>query len=90
MDIGIQAGRDVMDQWVAVTVKGGTGQLISHVTTTLDGFPIGDDDLNPPESSYQRTWQKVGSGGANQTHHVEVTAHDQKGNEESASKTWQD
>jgi hypothetical protein len=90
MEIGIQAGRDIMDQWVDVTVKGGSGQLISHVTTNLDGFPIGDDDLNPPESSYQRTWHQVGSGGANQTHQVAVTAHDQKGNEESASKTWQD
>ena len=53
-------------------------------------FPIGDDDLNPPQSSYQRTWQQVGSGGANQTHQVVVTGHDEKGNEGSASKTWQD
>jgi len=90
MDIQVKAGRDVMNQWVEVTVKGGSGQLISYVTTMLDGFPIGDDGLNPPEGSYERAWHQVGTGAPNQTHNVLVTATDQKGNQESASKTWQD
>jgi len=90
MDIQIQAGRDVMDQWVDVAVKGGAGQLIANVTTVLDGFAIGDDDLTPPEGSYQRTWHQVGTGAPNQTHNVVVTTVDDNGNQESASKTWQD
>jgi hypothetical protein len=90
MDIQIQAGRDLVNQWVDVTVKGGAGQQIANVTTVLDGFPIGDDDLNPPEDSYERTWQQVGTGAPNQTHQVVVTVVDDKGNRSSASKTWQD
>ena len=90
MNIQIQAGRDVMNQWVDVSLKGGAGQLIANVTTVLDGFAIGDDDLNPPEDSYQRTWHQVGTGALNQTHNVVVTAVDDNGNQESASKTWQD
>jgi hypothetical protein len=90
MDIQIKAGRDMVNQWVEVEVKGGAGQLIANVTTVLDGFAIGDDDLNPPEESYQRTWSQVGTGSPNQTHKVVVTAVDDKGNQSSASKTWQD
>jgi hypothetical protein len=90
MTFQIQAGRDVMNQWVAVTVTAGTGQLIANVTTALDGFSIGDDDLNPPQDSYQRTWHQVGSGVPGQTHKVVVTAVDDKGHQESASNTWQD
>ena len=62
MDIQIQAGRDLVNQWVDVTVKGGAGQQIATVTTVLDGFPIGDDNLYSPEDSYQRTWHQVGTG----------------------------
>jgi hypothetical protein len=90
MDIQIQAGRDLVNQWVDVVVKGGAGQLIANVTTVLDGFPIGDVDLSPPEDSYERTWQQVGTGAPNQTHKVVVTVVDDKGNRSSASKTWQD
>jgi hypothetical protein len=78
-----------MNQWVDVTVSAGQGELISHVATNLDGVPIGDDDLSPPESSYQRTWHQVGTGVPGQTNQVVVVARDQKGNETSASKTWQ-
>ena len=90
MDFQIKAGKDVVNQWVDVTVKGGAGQLISNVTTALDGFPIGNDNLNPPEGSYQRTWSQVGSGVPGATHKVEVTAIDHNEKQEAASKTWQD
>jgi hypothetical protein len=90
MDIQIQGGRDVMNQRVDVMVKGGAGQQIANVTTALDGFPIGDDNLYPPEDSYQRTWNQVGTGAPNQTYKVVVTAVDDKGNQASAPKTWQD
>ncbi len=90
MDITIKGGKDVMNQWVEVTVKGGSSQQISHVTTNLDGFPIGDDDVSPPEGSYDRTWRQVGTGTPGQTHKVGVIATDQNGKQEFASKTWQD
>ena len=90
MDIQIQGGRDMVNQWVDVAVKGGAGQQIANVTTVLDGFSIGDDNLYPPEDSYQRTWHQVGTGAPNQTHEVVVTAVDDQGNRASASKTWQD
>ena len=90
MNIKISAGRDVMNQWVDVAITASPPQLIAHVTTELDGFPIGDDDLNPPERSYERTWHQVGTGVPNQTHTVVAVATDQNGNEETASKTWQD
>jgi hypothetical protein len=90
MEIQIQAGRDVMNQWVEVTVKGGAGQLIANVTTVLDGSAISNDDVNPPEDSYQQTWHQVGTGGPNETHQVVVTVVDDNGTPASASKTWQD
>jgi hypothetical protein len=90
MDIQIQAGRDLVNQWVDVAVKGGAGQLIANVTTVLDGFAIGDDIVNPPEDSYQNTWHQVGTGAPNQTHSVVVTVVDDKGHQASASKTWRD
>ncbi len=90
MDIHIEGGRDVKNQWVEVTVKGGGGQQVAMVTTVLDGFAIGDDSLYPPEDVYRRAWQQVGTGAPNQTHEVVVTAVDDKGNQSSASKTWQD
>jgi hypothetical protein len=90
MQIEIKAGRDVMNQWVDVTVTSSSPQLIAHVTTKLDEIAIGDDDLNPPEDSYERTWHQVGTGIPGQTHKAVVVASDQNGNVESASKTWQD
>jgi len=90
MDIQIQGGRDVMNQWVDVAVKGKAGQLVANVTTVLDGFVLADEDLSPPEDSYQRTWHQVGTGIPNQTHKVVVTAVDDQGKQESASRTWQD
>jgi len=89
MDIGIQAGRDVMNLWVDVTVKAGSGQRIATVTTVLDEFSIGDDNLYPPEDSYQRSWRQVGTGAPNQLHSVVVTVADDKGTQSSGSKTWQ-
>jgi len=89
MDIQIRGGKDLVNQFVEVEVKGREGQLVANVTTVLDGFEIGDDDLNPPEDSYERTWNQVGTGAPNQTHKVVVTAVDDKGNQSSASKTWQ-
>lgn len=90
MDIQIQAGRDLVNQWVDVTIKGGAGQLIANVATVLDGFSIGDDNLYPPQESYEKTWNQVGTGAPNQPHQVVVTAVDDKGNRASASKTWRD
>jgi hypothetical protein len=89
MEIQIQSGRDIMNQWVDVTVKGGAGQLIANVTTVLDGSSLGSDDLDPRERSYQRTWHQVGTGVPNQIHVVLVTAVDDQGKQENASKTWQ-
>ena len=90
MDIQIQAGRDMVNQWVDVTVKAGTGELIANVTTALDGSSIGDDNLYSPQSSYERSWHQVGTGVPNQTHTVVVTVVDDKGSQSSGSKTWQD
>jgi hypothetical protein len=90
MDIHIEAGRDVKNHWVEVTVKGGGERQVAMVATVLDGFSIGSDDVVPPEDSYRRAWSQVGTGAPNQTHEVVVTAVDDKGNQSSASKTWQD
>lgn len=90
MDIQIQAGRDLVNQWVDVSINGGVDQLIASVTTVLDGFSIGDDNICPPETSYKKTWNQVGTGAPNQPHEVVVTAVDDKGNRTSTSKTWRD
>ena len=90
MDIGIRGCRDVKNQRVEVTIKADAGRQIASVTTVLDGFSIGDDNLYPPEESYERTWQQVGTGAPNQAHEVVVTVVDDQGHQSSASKMWQD
>ena len=90
MDIQIKGCRDMVNQMVEVTAKGEGGQQVAAVTTVLDGFSIGDDNLYPPQTSYERSWSQVGSGAPNQTHVVVVTVVDDKGLRSTASKTWQD
>jgi len=90
MAIQIKAGRDVINLWVDVTVTATSGRQIANVTTTLDEFPVANDDLNPPQDSYQNTWHDLGLGTVGATHKVEVTAVDDQGKIEAASKTWQD
>ncbi len=61
-----------------------------NVKTTLDGFPLGDDILNPPSVRYERTFRQDGTGGPGLKHTLIVTAHDQDGKEESATSIWED
>lgn len=54
MNFAIQHRRAVAGNDITVGVEAEGDQVISHVTTTLDGFDPGDDDLEPPSSSYER------------------------------------
>jgi hypothetical protein len=90
VDIQIKGCRDLVNQMVEVTVKGEDGQQVAAVTTVLDGLSIGDENLYPPQTSYERSWSQVGTGAPNQTHVVVVTVVDDKGVRSSASKTWVD
>jgi len=67
------------------------GQLIqvTVVTTTFDGFMIGDDSLAPGTVQYERGFdgQSAASGAS---HKLVVTAFDQDNNPESSTKIWTD
>jgi hypothetical protein len=60
MKFSIQHQRSVAGNDISVAVDGEGDQVISHVTTTFDGFDIGDDELDPPCASYERKFLQAG------------------------------
>ena len=68
MKFSIQHQRSIAGNDITVGIEAEGDQVISHVTTTLDGFDIGDDDLVPPSSSYE--YQFLQAGDASPTSHM--------------------
>lgn len=65
-------------------------KLVGRVETKLDGFVIGDDRLNPPNISYDRTFVQQGSYSPHTDHCVEVVAEDGTGKAFYKTHRWTD
>ena len=48
MKFTIQRNRAIAGNDITVGIEAEGNEVISHVTTNLDGFDIGDDEVDPP------------------------------------------
>ncbi|HEY6358935.1 MAG TPA: hypothetical protein VIX35_11855 [Vicinamibacterales bacterium] len=89
MQFTMTSQRQPFGQQVQVQVSCALPPAIARVTTTFDASPIGDDTLPSNSTSYARTFDgqpaRIGA-----LHTLVVTAFDQNGNPESATKIWTD
>jgi hypothetical protein len=89
MQFTVTSQRQSIGQQLQVQVVCALPEAISRVTTTFDASAIGDDTLPPNSTSYSRTFAgqpaRIGA-----LHTLVVTALDQDGNPESATKIWTD
>jgi hypothetical protein len=86
MEIYIHVRKEVTGRSITVSVLAFSGQLINSVSVSLDDSLLGDCTLAFPQVSYMRTWHWAGGGAPDGSHRVVVTATDQKGRGEMASK----
>jgi hypothetical protein len=90
MEFILNHSPDVINQHIDVTVKAGKDQIIVFVCTKLDGISLADDPLDPPSVQYERSFSQVDLRSPSLKHTLVVTARDQNGKQESATKTWTD
>ena len=76
MKFSIQHQRSIVGNDISVAIESEGDQLVSHVTTTLDGFDIGDDELERPGASYERKFLQKGDASPHLEHDLVVTATD--------------
>jgi hypothetical protein len=90
MKFSIQNQRSLAGNDVSVTVDVEGGKPLTRVTTSLDGFELGDDELDPPSVSYERLFLQAGDASPHLEHSLVVTVTDVDGNEFSANRRWED
>jgi len=90
MKFAIMHQRSIVGNDINVGIEADGDQTISHVTTTLDGFDLGDDELDPPCASYERQFLQAGDASPHRMHELVVTATDLQGKTTSADRRWQD
>jgi hypothetical protein len=90
MKFSIQHQRSIVGNDITVGIEAEGDQIISRVTTTLDGFDLGDDELNPSCASYGRQFLQVGEASPHLDHELIVTVTDGQGKQVSADRRWQD
>lgn len=60
MKFSIQHNRAIAGNDITVGVEADGNEVTSHATTNLDGFDIGDDEIDPPSVSYERQLLQAG------------------------------
>jgi hypothetical protein len=90
MKFTIQRTRAIAGNDITVGIEAEGNEVISHVTTNLDGFDIGDDDVDPPSVSFEREFLQAGDASPHLEHRLVVTVTDSQGNTKSADRRWQD
>jgi hypothetical protein len=90
MKFSIQHQRSIVGNDILVAIEVEGDEAISHVTTTLDGFDIGDDEADPPCVSYERQFLQAGDASPHLAHELVVTVTDIRGKVVSADRRWED
>jgi len=90
MKFSIQHSRAVAGNDIIVGVEAEENEVIAHVTANLDGFDIGDDEIDPASVSYERQFLHAGDASPLLQHKLLVTVTDTQGNTKTADRRWQD
>ncbi len=90
MKFTIQRNRAIAGNNITVGIEAEANEVISHVTTNLDGFDIGDDEVDPPCVSFEREFLQAGDASPHLDHRLVVTVTDTQENTKSADRRWQD
>jgi hypothetical protein len=90
MKFTIQRNRAIAGNDITVGIEAEGNEVIAHVTTNLDGFDIGDDEVDPPSVSFERQFLQAGDASPHLEHRLVVTVTDSQGNTKSAARLWQD
>lgn len=90
MKFTIQHQRAVAGNDIVVGIEAEGSEQIARVTTTLDGFDLADDPLDPPSVSYERQFLQAGDASPHREHQLTVTVSDPAGQMKSADRRWQD
>jgi len=86
----IDTKRDIVGYRIEVQVNAETGEQIAKVTTSYENSSLASDNLSPPEVQYQRIFRQVGGYTPGVDRIVKVTATNDGGKQETASRKWQD
>jgi hypothetical protein len=90
MKFSLQHNRALAGNDITVGVEAEGNEVIAHITTNLDGFDIGDDELDPASVSYERQFLQAGDATPLSQHELIVTVTDTQGNTKTADRRWQD
>jgi hypothetical protein len=90
MRFSIQHNRAIAGNDITVGIEADGNEVIAHVTTNLDGFDIGDDDIDPPSVSYEQQFLQAGDASPHMQHELIVTVTDTQGNTKTADRRWED
>ena len=90
MKFSIQRTRAIAGNDITIGVEAEGNEVIARVTTSLDGFDIGDDEIDPASVSYERQFLQVGDASPLMQHELLVTVTDTQGNTKTADRRWQD
>jgi hypothetical protein len=82
--------RDLMGNLVTAKVSASSNETISRVETRLDGHRLAVDRLSPTEVQYTRIFPRAGNAGPGVKHVLLVTARNDKGLNQTASRRWED
>jgi len=87
----IDSGRDnLIGYRIEVQVNAEAGEEIASVSTSYENSSLADDFLSPHEVQFNRLFTQVGGYTPNVERTVTVTATNNSGKQQTASRRWQD
>ena len=90
MKFTLSHSRAVTGNDISVQVEADDGDALTLVTSELDGFSLAEDDLSPPDSSYDRSFNQAGLASPAMDHVLNVSATASSGKTRAATHRWTD
>lgn len=82
--------RSVTGNNIHVAIDADEDETMVSVKVALDGFPLADDDLEPPTQEYENEFTNAGDAGPLVEHRLVVTAITSDNKTHSATSVWTD
>jgi hypothetical protein len=90
MKIAITHAHEGFTRTIGVKVDADAGKQLVRVVTTYQGFTLGDEFFNEPQSTYSRSFTRNEGISPNQPHTTRVSATHVDGTHDAGSDTWND